>query len=233
MVLSREEKGRVAVILSDHAWLWARNFRAGGPHLEMLRRVSHWLMKEPQLEEEALRGAARGRTITIERQTMADKAAPVVLSTPSGQQKIVELKEEQPGRFTATVETDEIGLHRIADEQMTAFVGVGPENPREWRDVLSTTQLLTPIADATGGSVRRLVERGDALRLPNIVTMRSATRYASGDTIGLRANDQSVVRGVAVWPVFIGLAGLLLLASLLVGAWLSEGGRFNRGAPKA
>ncbi|MBN9061142.1 MAG: hypothetical protein BGP06_03285 [Rhizobiales bacterium 65-9] len=228
MVLSREDKGRVAVILSDHAWLWARNFRSGGPYLEMLRRVSHWLMKEPQLEEEALRGSARGRVITIERQTMADAAAPVIVSTPSGQRRTVELKEQQPGLFTATMETDEIGLHRIADDKLTAFVGVGPENPREWRNVVSTTELLQPIADATGGSVRRLVERGDALRLPNLVMMRAATRYGSGDSIGLRANDQSVVRGVSVWPVFVGLAGLLLLASLLIGAWLGEGGRFGR-----
>ncbi|WP_342361196.1 hypothetical protein [Terrarubrum flagellatum] len=228
MVLSREEKGRVAVILSDHAWLWARNFRAGGPHLEMLRRVSHWLMKEPQLDEEALRGSARGRAITIERQTMADKAAPVMLTSPGGRQKIIELKEAQPGRFQAVIDTDEIGLHRIADDKLTAFVGVGPENPREWRDVLSTTELLRPIAEATGGSSRRLVERGDALRIPNIVMMRGATRYAASDSIGLRANDQSIVRGVAVWPVFVGLAGLLLLASLLVGAWLGEGGRLNR-----
>ncbi|MBN9282756.1 MAG: hypothetical protein J0H37_11005, partial [Hyphomicrobium denitrificans] len=94
--------------------------------------------------------------------------------------------------------------------------------------VVSTTELLQPIADATGGSVRRLVERGDALRLPNLVMMRAATRYGSGDSIGLRANDQSVVRGVSVWPVFVGLAGLLLLASLLIGAWLGEGGRFGR-----
>ncbi|MET0605734.1 MAG: hypothetical protein ABWZ80_04715 [Beijerinckiaceae bacterium] len=233
MVLSREEKGRVAVILSDHAWLWARNFRNGGPHLEMLRRVSHWLMKEPQLEEEALRGAARGRTITIERQTMSDAAAPVTLSTPGGSQKIVELKEVQPGRFAAVVDTDEIGLHRIADDKLTAFVGVGPENPREWREILSSTEPLRPIAEGSGGSVRRLVERGDAFRMPNVVSMHGATRYASSDTIGLRANDQSIVRGVSVWPVFIGLAGLFLLASLLVGMWLGEGGRFRGNPEKA
>jgi hypothetical protein len=229
MVLSREEKGRVAVILSDHAWLWARSFRNGGPHLEMLRRVSHWLMKEPQLEEEALRGAARGRTITIERQTMAEKPPPVTLTSPSGATKIIEMTQAQPGRFTATIDTDEIGLHRIADDKLTAFIGVGPENPREWRDVLSSTEHLRAIAEATGGSTRRLVERGE-LRIPNIVMMRAATRYASSDSIGLRANDQSIVRGVAIWPVFIGLAGLFLLAALLIGAWVSEGGRFGRGA---
>src|SRR5579883_2032606 len=57
--LSREGEGRVALLLSDHIWLWARGFEGGGPHLDLLRRLSHWLMKEPDLEEEALRLSVR------------------------------------------------------------------------------------------------------------------------------------------------------------------------------
>src|SRR5690606_21759877 len=121
------------------------NFRNGGPYLEMLRRVSHWLMKEPQLEEEALRGEARGRVIAIERQTMEDEAAPVTAVFPGGATRTVALKQEKPGLFTATIETDEVGLHRLSDGTLTAFVGVGPANPREWRDVLSTTEALRAI----------------------------------------------------------------------------------------
>ena len=127
MVLSREGKGRVRSSSPISLALGAR-FRNGGPHLDLLRGRA--LADEgAALEEEALRGAARGRTITIERQTMSDAAAPVTLSTPGGSQKIVELKEVQPGRFEAVVDTDEIGLHRIADDKLTAFVGVGPGNP--------------------------------------------------------------------------------------------------------
>src|ERR1700753_3727238 len=54
LVLSRQGEGRVALLLSDHIWLWARGFEGGGPHLDLLRRLSHWLMKEPELDEEAL-----------------------------------------------------------------------------------------------------------------------------------------------------------------------------------
>ncbi|MGL4495182.1 MAG: hypothetical protein ACRCUX_05165, partial [Beijerinckiaceae bacterium] len=202
MVLARESKGRVAIILSDHAWLWARKFQDGGPHLEMLRRVSHWLMKEPQLEEEYLRGSARGKVITVERQTMADAAKPVTLTTPNGMQKSVALRENAPGRFSGQIETDEIGLHRLTDETLTAFVGVGPDNPRELRDVLSNTELLRPLIEQTGGSIRRVSANGDDFSLPSLVPMRSATRYGSGDMIGLRSNDQSTLLGVGMWPVF-------------------------------
>ena len=72
LVLSREGEGRVALLLSDHIWLWARGYEGGGPHLDLLRRLSHWLMKEPDLEEEALRLIVRGRDLTVQRQTMAD-----------------------------------------------------------------------------------------------------------------------------------------------------------------
>ena len=56
LVLARESEGRIAVLGSDQAWLWSRGFEGGGPQLELLRRLAHWLMKEPELEEEVLRG---------------------------------------------------------------------------------------------------------------------------------------------------------------------------------
>ena len=74
-MLSREGEGRVALLLSDHIWLWARGFQGGGPHLDLLRRLSHWLMKEPDLEEEALRLDVRGHELLVRRQTMADDVA--------------------------------------------------------------------------------------------------------------------------------------------------------------
>ena len=61
LVLSREGDGRVGLLLSDHIWLWARGYEGGGPHLDLMRRLSHWLMKQPDLEEEALRLTVRGR----------------------------------------------------------------------------------------------------------------------------------------------------------------------------
>ncbi|MDX1574778.1 MAG: hypothetical protein R3285_01210, partial [Kiloniellales bacterium] len=55
LILDRVGEGRVAQVLSDHMWLWSRGFEGGGPQADLLRRVAHWLMKEPDLEEEDLR----------------------------------------------------------------------------------------------------------------------------------------------------------------------------------
>ncbi|MCP5112564.1 MAG: hypothetical protein GY953_17190, partial [bacterium] len=108
MILDRVGKGRVAQLLSDHAWLWARGYEGGGPQAEMLRRLAHWLMKEPDLEEEALFGNHKGRTLTIERRTMADAARPVTVTSPSGKNTAVELKEELPGVWRGRLAVNEV-----------------------------------------------------------------------------------------------------------------------------
>ena len=57
--------------MSDQTWLWARGFEGGGPQAELLRRLAHWLMKEPELEAENLSAAIVGETIRVTRRTMA------------------------------------------------------------------------------------------------------------------------------------------------------------------
>src|SRR5690606_4308510 len=140
-----------ALLLSDHIWLWARGYEGGGPHLDLLRRLSHWLMKQPDLEEEALRITSRGRDLQVERQTMAETADPVTLTSPSGKASTPALTQVQPGLWRASTEASELGLWRATDGKLTALVNVGPANPREFAEVTSTTDMLTPLADSTGG----------------------------------------------------------------------------------
>lgn len=226
LVLRREEKGRVALLLSDHAWLWARGYQDGGPHLDLLRRLAHWLMKEPALEEEALRASAEGRTIRIERQTMEDTAAPVTLVTPSGVESSIALNESRPGLFTAEVEGRELGLHTVRSGELIAFVSIGPANPRELMDVFSNTEALTPIAEATGGSVRRVAMEGDqSITVPRLLAVHSGSRFSGGDWIGIKPSDSAIVRGVSVFPLALGFIGLALLIGATLAAWLTEGRR--------
>ncbi|RDJ25339.1 hypothetical protein DWF00_15970 [Bosea caraganae] len=234
LMLAREQKGRVALFLSDHAWLWARGFRDGGPYLDLLRRLSHWLMKEPELEEEALRATARGRTIEIERQTLGDNPAPVIVTGPDGNPRSVPLEPGRPGLFSARVQAGEFGLHRISADNLTAFASVGPENPRELMEVVSDPTKLQALAEATGGSSRRIgQDSGSAISVPRIVPVRSGSSFAGSDWIGLRISDSGIVRGVSISPLFIGLIGLALLFGALVAGWLGETGRSFRRKPDA
>ncbi len=222
LVLSHEEKGRVALLLSDHIWLWARGYEGGGPHIDLLRRLSHWLMKQPELDEEALRIRVHGRALTVERQTMADGVSPVTLTSPSGLSRTLELKPEEPGLWTASVDAKELGLWRATDGKLTALANVGPANPREFQDVTSTTEVLRKIAEATGGDARRL-QNGSALEVPRVLPVRTGSTFKGEDWIGLKMRDASVVRGIGVLPVFAGLVGLLLLIGSLAATWAREG----------
>lgn len=226
LMLAREQKGRVALFLSDHAWLWARGFRDGGPYLDLLRRLSHWLMKEPELEEEALRATVRGATVEVERQTLRDNPGPITITGPDGQSRTVTLEAGRPGLFTARIPTSDLGLYRLTSDNLTAFASVGPENPRELMEVVSDPSALQALAQATSGSSRRIGrESGSAVNVPRIVPVRSGSQFAGNDWIGLRISDSGIVRGVRISPLFIGLLGLAVLFGALVAGWLGESGR--------
>jgi hypothetical protein len=223
LLLSREGEGRVALLLSDHIWLWARGFEGGGPHLDLLRRLSHWLMKQPDLEEEALRLAVHGRDIEIRRQSMADEVAQVNVTTPSGQTRTLTLDKAEPGVWKAVTQANELGLWRATDGKLTALVNVGPANPREYAEVTSSTSVLASLTNATGGDARRIADAAGTLSIPRVLAVRSTDTFKGDDWLGLKMRDASVVRGIGVLPLFAGLLGLLLLIGSLAATWMREG----------
>jgi hypothetical protein len=223
MVLAREGEGRIALLLSDHIWLWARGYENGGPHLDLLRRLSHWLMKQPDLEEEALRLIVEGRRMIVQRQTMDDNVSEVTLTSPSGAKQTIVLDRAEDGIWRKTVDAGELGLWRATDGKLTALINVGPANPREFAEVTSTTDVIAPIATATGGDSRRVGGDGASVNLPRVLAVRSSDTYKGDDWIGLKMRDASVVRGIGVLPIFTGLLGLLLLIGSLAATWAREG----------
>jgi hypothetical protein len=222
LVLAHQGEGRVALLLSDHIWLWARGYEGGGPHLDLLRRLSHWLMKQPDLEEEALRLIVHGHDLTVQRQTMSDSVADVTLTSPTGASRTLNLQPVEPGLWRTQLPANELGLWRATDGTLTALANVGPANPREFAEVTSSTDVLGPIAQATGGDARRL-DDGHGLDVPRVVPVRTSTTFKGDDWVGLKMRDVSVVRGIGVLPVFAGLIGLLLLIGALAATWAREG----------
>ena len=222
LLLSRYGEGRVALLLSDHIWLWARGYEGGGPHLDLLRRMSHWLMKEPELDEEALRLAVHGKELTVQRQTMADSVTPVTVTAPSGAKRELTLNAGEPGLWTASVEANELGLWQATDGKLNALINVGPANPKEFSEVTSTPDALKPLSQATGGDARRIAE-GGSVALPRIVPVRAASVFRGDGWLGVHMRDASVVRGVGVLPMFAGVIGLLLLLGAFAATWLREG----------
>ncbi len=220
--LNRRGEGRVGMLLSDQGWLWARGFEGGGPHVQLYRRLAHWLMKEPELEEERLTAEGQGMTLTVRRQTMADEAEPARIITPSGQTRDLTLTQAEPGIFAGSVETAEIGLYQIANGDLTALAHVGPVNAPEFADTVSTEDVLKPLAEATGGSVRRIAADGD-FEMPGLVPVRGTNAASGRDWIGLKTTNESVLKSVNRVPLFAGFFGLGLLLLALGGMWYREG----------
>ena len=218
LVLARQGQGRVAQLLSDQGWLWARGFEGGGPQTELLRRMAHWLMKEPDLEEEALEGNQRGQNLVIERRTMADAVEPVTVTLPSGRDETVQLREVAPGRFQGSLPVTEAGLHRLADGKLVAVAAAGSADAREMSSLTATASILAPVATATGGSVNWL-EDG----IPQFVKVDAGRQMAGNGWVGLRANDAHRVLAVSDTPLFATLLSLGVLLLAFSAMWYREG----------
>ncbi len=224
LVLDRVGKGRVAQIMTDQVWLWARGFDGGGPQAELLRRISHWLMKEPELEEEDLRASSRGSDILVTRRSLKPDDSPVTVRSPSGDERQLALAEQGDGRATAIYRAGEQGLHRISDAAHTVYAVAGTLNPLEFADVRSTGDKLDPVIKAQGGSVNWLApEPGSSVRLPDIRRVGAERSVAGRGWIGLRANQDYVVKGVTEIPLLPPLLALILAAGTLLLAWRREG----------
>ena len=220
LVLDRVGEGRVALLGSDHAWLWGRGFEGGGPQLELLRRLAHWMMKEPELEEEALWADADGQTMTIVRRSLAEGARTVTVTLPDGSTVTLPLEEKSPGRHQTTFQGPEIGLYRLKEGDLESVVALGPSAPREFEETIATGDKLAGTVQATKGGVLML-EDG----MPAVREVRVGRPAAGRGWIGLTPRAAYVTADVSVTSLVPAWLFLLLAALLTVGAWLREGRR--------
>lgn len=220
LLLDRVGEGRVALLLSDQIWLWSRGHDGGGPHAELLRRVAHWLMKEPALEEESLSARVEAGRLTIERRSTVPAApAQVKVTGPDGATSAVTLAPAGDGRATAMLPAPTPGVWQVNDGRRTAFAAAGAANPPEIADLRATVARLRALARKTGGSVRFLGEAG----LPALRTVEPGRAAAGGSWIGLRRNHDHIVTGVAALPLLPPWLALPLLGGVAVLAWRREG----------
>jgi hypothetical protein len=218
LVLGRVDQGRVAQILSDQGWLWARGYDGGGPQMELLRRLAHWLMKEPDLDEEALVIRGDGQNVIIERRTMKDTASPVTLTGPDGKEELLNLSEAAPGVFTTRKSPSPHGIYKATDGTLTTVAAIGNSDDKEQGDVLATADVLNPAIDATRAGAY-WVEDG----LPRLTKAEAGALMGGGNWAALKDNKQFRITAVHEIPLFATLASLALLLLAMAGMWYREG----------
>jgi hypothetical protein len=219
LVLQRVGEGRVAQLLSDHAWLWARGFEDGGPQGLLLRRLVHWLMQEPELEEEALRARPEDEAIAIERRSLDEAARRLSIIAPSGARQEVEVAPGESGLAEAVVEADEPGLYEISDGELITHVAVRPIDPKELADMRATPELLAPLVTESDGAIKWLAEEGT----PAVRKVSQGRATSGRDWIGLVGNERYLVTGASQLPLLPALLVMLLLLGTLAFAWYREG----------
>ncbi len=220
LLLDRVGEGRAALLLSDQIWLWSRDHDGGGPQAELLRRVAHWLMKEPALEEEALTAAIENGTLSVERRTTSDAPPPpVTVTAPDGTASSLALKPAGPGRANASAPAAAPGVWQVSDGARQAFAAAGTTNPLEIADLRATATVLDPVATASGGGVHWLQPDG----APEVRTVEPDRSASGNGWIGLRRNHDHLVTGVDATALLPAWAALPLLLGLALLAWRREG----------
>jgi len=219
LVLNRAGKGRTAEILSDEIWLWSRGYEGGGPQAELLRRVAHWLMKEPDLEEEDLRANVVEGRLDVLRRSLSAKPVPVEVTMPSGKKATVTLADQGDGRQIGSLPVTETGLYRLSDGTHLAFAASGALNPLEIADLRSTPEKMQPLVNATGGRIFRLAGG----RMPEVRMVPPGHVAGGANWLGLVGGADYVVTGIRQMSLVPALGGLLLGLGALMLAWRREG----------
>jgi hypothetical protein len=220
LLLQRVGEGRAALLATDHAWLWDRGFEGGGPQLELLRRLAHWLMKEPELEEESLWVEPAGQTMRIIRRTLGEEVPEVTVTGPDGTETVVTLEEVSPGRYERLWEAPEIGLYRLTDGEKETVIALGPAAPREFEETIATGEVLEPLVEGTRGGIHR-IEDG----LPSLREVREGRPATGRGWMGITPREAYLTADIRISPVLPAWAFLLLASLLILGAWVREGRR--------
>jgi hypothetical protein len=219
LVLDRVKKGRVALLASDHAWLWDRKFEGGGPQLELLRRLAHWMMSEPDLEEETLIAEQVGSKVRIIRRTLGAMPKEVIVTSPSGQESKVVLAPTMDGLgFEAFFESDELGLFAMQEGEVNSIFALGPSASREFENPVASGNILAPLAALSKGGVFWISDG-----LPRLRTVLLGRRAAGRGWFAISPREAFDTVSVKKTPLLPGWLVAVLVSLFIFLGWLREG----------
>jgi hypothetical protein len=223
LVLDRVGEGRVALLLSDHIWLWSRGHDGGGPQQEVLRRIAHWLMRETELEEEDLTARIEAGRLTVTRRSLTNGAPPeIAVTAPDGGVTRAVPEAAGGGRAVLTLPATQPGVWQASDGRRTAFAASAAANPMEIADLRADPERLRPLLAGTGGAARYL-GAGAVPAVPELRRVAPGRDVAGAGWIGLRRNGDHTVTGISALPLLPAWLALLLVLGAAVMAWRREG----------
>ncbi len=213
LILNRVGDGRVGLIGSTDIWWWARAVDGAGPRDELLRRTAHWLMQEPDLEEEQLAVSGGEQSLNIDSQSMGNVSEAVVRG-PDGGEASVPLNAGRSGSST-TVPAAQPGLYEVISGERRRFALVG--GVEELAEIRPRAKPLDASATASGGGVYWLDEG-----MPGIRRVDAGDDAAGSDWAGVARRGGGALVAVETRSLIPAWAALIALASLLAFSWWRE-----------
>ncbi len=164
LILAEAGKGRVAMLQSDQFWLWARGVEGGGPHVALLRRSLHWLMREPDLEPEALTAEVDADgALVITRRSLKPGRRALAITGPDGKELRREIVVDEEGTGCVILPAPRPGLYQITSGDIAAVAMVPDPDAREFDEIAPGAGRLAPVVTASRGSIHWLADGPPAL----------------------------------------------------------------------
>ncbi|QQR68515.1 MAG: hypothetical protein IPI58_06615 [Alphaproteobacteria bacterium] len=222
LALASPGQGRVAQLTSDQVWLWARGFEGGGPYGEFMRRLVHWLLREPDLEDTRLTARRQGQELIVERRSVDPEAVEAQMIAPDGSSQTHAMTPDAKGLAQLRLPAGQDGLWQVREGTRHAWAL--PTLTREGSALVASAQALASLVKASGGTLRWL---GRDPRLSDIAVTRvpPSFRTDGGDGLALVAHGAFVETGATSRPVLDPAAMAGLMVFFLLWAWRREARR--------
>jgi uncharacterized membrane protein len=220
-VIDKVRDGRVAMLMSDQAWLWAKGHDGGGPYREMFRRTAHWLMGEPELDAETLSAVRDGEDLVITRRSLDDVNDPVDVVAPDGTRRRVTLDRVADGLYRAALPLQGQGAYRLSNGDISAITAIGALNPKEYENLLPTEEVLAPLSEATRGLIKPM--NLESSNLPDIRRPKAGRQTSGNNWMGLVSHEAYTVTQSRRTPLAPGIFLFGLFFLFLIWAWRREG----------
>ena len=218
LVLNRVGQGRVAQILSDQSWVWTKPGSNKGPQADLLRRLVHWLMKEPELEENELSARIDNNTILITKNSLTLDNKPIISISPDNTKKEIILEDIGKGKQIGKILSPQEGTWKFSSGNSKITLIVGNSNASEYLDVRTTDNIVEPIVEFTSGSINWVNNEN----LPKIRHLPKSKLVENNDHIKLVKNEKYFVKSLQQSTLTPWYLILVLSLFLLFLAWYRE-----------
>ena len=219
LVLNRVGQGRVAQILSDQSWVWTKSGVNKGPQADLLRRLVHWLMKEPELEENELSAKIDNDTILITKNSLNLDKKPIISTSPDNIKEEIVLEDIGRGKQIGKILSPKEGTWKFSSGNSQISLIVGNSNSSEYLDVRATDNIVKPIVSYTSGSINWV---NNEKNIPQIKQIQKNKLTDNSKNIQLIKNEKYYVKNIqqsSLTPWYFVLIFSLILLFL---SWYRE-----------